>query len=50
MPARLIVTKLVSGAASRKPPFSGWMRSRTRRLGFAARKRRKRRMGFQGFA
>ena len=49
MPARLIVTKLVSGAASRNPPFSGWIFSKTLRLGFLASERRQTGEGIPGF-
>ena len=44
--ARLMVTKLVSGTASRKPPFSGWMDASTRSVRARVRSRRKWVSGF----
>ena len=46
MPARLMVTKLVSGVASRKPPLGGWIVSKTRSVFLRVRLRSTRVMGF----
>ena len=48
MLARLSVTKLVSGVASRKPPLDGWIASSTRRLLLIASRRTTRASGFHG--
>src|SRR5262249_51840976 len=46
--ARPSATKLVSGAASRKPPLLGWTASRTRKLVLLAKRRRIRWNGSHG--
>ena len=48
VPARLITTKLVSGAASRKPPLAGCIRSTMASVGCTALRRNHRTIGLRG--